>query len=325
MKKSLSISARGISIVVGVVVSTASLFILSLYFRDLHEVFSTPLTDQCMLPCQDIDYPVPAEYQIRSRIAGRICADPPLENISDETLFWIFYNCCREEVQLIAAKELYVTLNHYVYAMFELGFIVRPFDSRYVREWRFHKKKLKWITRVPGSDAIREGGSEQGTYLCWDPLAADKVIQQMTINYADLDDSPTTYQLSANTLNARVHLNTPSYHPQSQQQQQHHQQQIFSSSSGVGSSGPNYFAQTGRIPRQTVTNMATKLPVMSSMLPSNGSAIGVMPQQMPVAKPDVKGSDSTLPLVGAAPSSAAAVSSSADVINATPVTSSTPS
>ena len=255
-----------------------------------------------MLAPHDMDYPVPPEYQIRHRIAGRIHSDPPLENLSDETLFWIFYNLCREEAQLIAAKELYI------------------------RDWRFHKKKLRWITRVPGSVAIREGASEQGTYLCWDPVAVEKVVQQMTINYADLDDSPTTYQLSSNTLNARVHLNSPSYHPQVHQPhhpQQQQQQQMF-----TPSGGPNYFAQTGRIPRQSVPNMPPKLPVMSSMLPNTGSPIGpVLPsQQMPVAKPELKGGDSsTLPLVSAAAGAVSSSSSSADVVNATPVTSVTSS
>lgn len=59
-----------------------------------------------MLRPQDMDYNVPPEYQIRSRIAGRLPSDPPLESLTDEILFWIFYNCCREEVQLVAAKGL---------------------------------------------------------------------------------------------------------------------------------------------------------------------------------------------------------------------------
>nr|CDS21229.1 NOT transcription regulatory protein [Echinococcus granulosus] len=249
---------------------------------ELHSVFASPLTDQCMLRPHDMDYNVPPEYQIRSRIASRLPSDPPLENLTDEILFWIFYNCCREEVQLVAAKGLYN------------------------RDWRYHKKKMRWLTPVPGGDVIREGASEQGTYYCWEPLASEKVIQQMTICYADLDDTPTTYQLSSSTLNARVQPIPPIYHQQQQQQQQH----MFSSSSGAG--GSTYFTQTGRIPRPPATAANTsKLSVVSSMLP-NGPTIGVS-QQMPVGKAESKVNDSTVPLVVAAPGSAAAAAAAAAV------------
>ncbi|VDM20189.1 unnamed protein product [Hydatigera taeniaeformis] len=263
---------------------------------ELHSVFASPLTDQCMLRPQDMDYNVPPEYQIRSRIAGRLPSDPPLENLTDEILFWIFYNCCREEVQLVAAKGLYN------------------------REWRYHKKKMRWLTRVPGSDVIREGTSEQGTYYCWEPLASEKVIQQMTICYADLDDTPATYQLSSSTLNARVQPIPPIYHQQQHQQQQQH---MFNSGSGAG--GATYFTQTGRIPRPpaTVANTTSKLSVVSSML-LNGPSIDVS-QQIPVGKPESKVNDPTVPLGVVAPSSVAtaAVSSSNGTSSVDPMTTAT--
>lgn len=167
---------------------------------------------------------------------------------------------------------------------------------------------------------IREGTSEQGTYYCWEPLASEKVIQQMTICYADLDDTPTTYQLSSSTLNARVQPIPPIYHQQQQHQQQQH---MFNSSSGAG--GPTYFTQTGRIPRPpaTVASTTSKLTVVPSMLP-NGPSVGVS-QQMPVGKPESKVSESTVPLVVAASGSVAtaAVSSSSGTSSADPMTTAT--
>ncbi|VDK25176.1 unnamed protein product [Taenia asiatica] len=84
----------------------------------------------------------------------------------------------------------------------------------YNRDWRYHKKKMRWFTRVPDSEVIREGGREQSTYYCWDPISFQKVTQQITICYADLDDTPTTYQLSSPTLNARVHFISSNHHQQ---------------------------------------------------------------------------------------------------------------
>ncbi|VEL25692.1 unnamed protein product [Protopolystoma xenopodis] len=54
---------------------------------------------------QDLDYVVPPEYLIRNLIADHL-PDPLMDQLSDEILFWLFYQCCREEIQLVAAKEL---------------------------------------------------------------------------------------------------------------------------------------------------------------------------------------------------------------------------
>ncbi|KAH9278413.1 Uncharacterized protein ECG_09177 [Echinococcus granulosus] len=73
---------------------------------EMHNIMASPLSNQFMLPPHDTDWHVPAAYRIRHRIADRLPADPPLAKLTDAILFWIFYNCCREEVQLVAAKEL---------------------------------------------------------------------------------------------------------------------------------------------------------------------------------------------------------------------------
>ncbi|KAF6778301.1 hypothetical protein AHF37_03853 [Paragonimus kellicotti] len=72
---------------------------------ELHNTFVSPCQDSCIGRPQDMDYAVPSEYFIRHLIADRL-PDPRMNQLSEETLFWLFYNCCREEAQLVVAKEL---------------------------------------------------------------------------------------------------------------------------------------------------------------------------------------------------------------------------
>lgn len=71
-------------------------------------MFGSPLNDSCVVSPHDLDFAVPAEYRTRLRTAGKLIVDPPLESLSEEILFYVFYNFCKEEVQLVVAKELYV-------------------------------------------------------------------------------------------------------------------------------------------------------------------------------------------------------------------------
>ncbi|VDK88224.1 unnamed protein product [Dibothriocephalus latus] len=152
--------------------------------RELYTSFLSPCHDSCMGRPQDIDFAVPPEYLIRHFVADRL-PDPPLDQLSEEILFWLFYNCCREEVQLVAAKELYR------------------------REWRFHKKQQVWLTRVVGAEFSTDSTSEQGIYHYWDFVTAEKITKKMHIQYDDLDNTPETFRLSSNTLSASVGLMSP--------------------------------------------------------------------------------------------------------------------
>nr|VZI31109.1 unnamed protein product [Spirometra erinaceieuropaei] len=151
---------------------------------ELYTSFLSPCHDPCMGRPQDIDFAVPPEYLIRHFVADRL-PDPPLDQLSEEILFWLFYNCCREEVQLVAAKELYR------------------------REWRFHKKQQVWLTRVVGAEFSTDSTSEQGIYHYWDFVTAEKITKKMHILYDDLDNTPETFRLSSNTLSASVGLMSP--------------------------------------------------------------------------------------------------------------------
>uniref|UniRef100_A0A5K3F0Q5 NOT2_3_5 domain-containing protein n=1 Tax=Mesocestoides corti TaxID=53468 RepID=A0A5K3F0Q5_MESCO len=231
---------------------------------ELYTRFASPVSDSCMLRPQDMDFNVPPEYQIRHQIANRLPHDPQLELLSDEILFWLFYNCCREEVQLVAAKELYN------------------------REWRFHKKKQRWITRIVGSDIIRDANSEQGAYYYWDPVSAEKLTQHMSICYADLDETPTTYRLTSSTLNASVQ---PVAAPQHQLYHHHNQQQHLFNSSNLSGSSPHFAAAAvaGRIPRPVAMAPSTGTKLGTSVIP-NGPVVS----QLPVAKQEAKANEGAL-------------------------------
>ena len=73
--------------------------------RDLYPTFGSPWTDFCVARPQDMAYPVPSEYLVGVYIRDKL-PPPPFEHMSQETLFWLFYNCTQEQMQLLAAKEL---------------------------------------------------------------------------------------------------------------------------------------------------------------------------------------------------------------------------
>jgi CCR4-NOT transcription complex subunit 2 len=60
------------------------------------------------MPCrpQDIDYHVPGEYLINSAIRNKL-PSPKLSMYKEDLLFYFFYNCPGDAIQLAAAVELY--------------------------------------------------------------------------------------------------------------------------------------------------------------------------------------------------------------------------
>ncbi|VDK24186.1 unnamed protein product [Taenia asiatica] len=136
-----------------------------------------------------------------------------------------------------------------------------------------------------------EGISEQTIYYCWQTLASEMMIHQMTVGCADLDNTPTTHQLPASTLN-------------------------ISNNSSIGSSSSSNkcSAATGRIPPPpaTVAKITFTLPVTPSM-PPNWPSVGES-QQMTDRKPDFKANDCTVPLVTTATLASSTGTSSADTM-----------
>ena len=70
-----------------------------------YTTFVSPFSPECFGRPQDMDYPVTKEYHMAHLIRSRL---PPidLEKKEEDTLFWLFYNCTGEDIQLAAAKEL---------------------------------------------------------------------------------------------------------------------------------------------------------------------------------------------------------------------------
>ncbi|VDK25465.1 unnamed protein product [Taenia asiatica] len=67
----------------------------------------------------------------------------------------------------------------------------------------------RWLKPLPNNEAVPGGEAGHGYYYCWDPSECQAEVKQMQICDTDLDDTPTTYQLSSRTLNARVQFMSP--------------------------------------------------------------------------------------------------------------------
>ncbi|KAL5969439.1 CCR4-NOT transcription complex subunit 2 [Taenia solium] len=185
---------------------------------------------------------------------------------------------------------------------------------RYDREWRRHKEKQRWLTRVPERDVTQAGTSEQATYYCWQPLASEMVIRQMTIGCADLDNTPTTYHLSASTLN--VNNNSSSIDSSSSSSNSN-----TCSAAAVDEVDPPNCADRTHS-SATCDRCQNHLHTTGRLFnAANWSSIGES-QQMTVRKPESKACDFTVPLVTTAPTSVstASVSSSTGTSSADTMT-----
>lgn len=92
---------------------------------------------------------------------------PPIEfrinSLNDQTLFYIFYTKPRDILQEIAAREL-----------------IR-------RNWRYHKELQVWLTKDSSCEPIATGlGSEEGTYIFFDPVSWEMVTKSFLLYYNSL-------------------------------------------------------------------------------------------------------------------------------------------
>ncbi|VDN20049.1 unnamed protein product [Gongylonema pulchrum] len=111
--------------------------------RNIHPTFGGPW-QSCSCPAQDSEARVPKEYRVLSLIGHRL---PPfsLRTLSEDTLFYFFYNFPGEEYQIGAANELYY------------------------RDWRYHKSLHVWMMRSQRGYVKEHGPTfEKGTYLVFD-------------------------------------------------------------------------------------------------------------------------------------------------------------
>jgi hypothetical protein len=134
--------------------------------RNLYQSFGGPFSDSAVRT-QDIECNVPEEYRTSALVKDRL---PPIKlgKLSDDTLFWLFYNCPGEAYQMAAAHELYN------------------------RDWRYHKIMSVWLTRSAyGNIKEQTSNYEKGSYNVFDPIQWRKIPKEMQLEYKDLEAKPT--------------------------------------------------------------------------------------------------------------------------------------
>ncbi|GMR37115.1 hypothetical protein PMAYCL1PPCAC_07310 [Pristionchus mayeri] len=133
--------------------------------RNLYSTFGGPWAD---VPCrtQDLDAKVPDEYLTNSTIREKL-PNIKLNKLSEDVLFFLFYNCPGEVYQMAAASELYG------------------------RDWRFHKQEGVWLTRSQyGGVKEQTSTFERGSYMVFDPLQWRKIPKDMRLEYRELEERP---------------------------------------------------------------------------------------------------------------------------------------
>jgi hypothetical protein len=202
--------------------------------RNLYHSFLSPFAD---VPCrlQDVDFLAsPTEYLVNAQIKDKL-APIDTSRYSDDTLFYLFYMCGGDLIQLQAAAALYD------------------------RDWRYHIEKKVWLTKVPGVEPLQKMNNfEKGYYTIFDASQWRKIQAEMTIEYCKLAEKTQIAPqlllqqqqlqqqlLASNNQNAAssilpVMLQQQLQQQQLQQQQQHAYTAALNQSASLASlSGPS--------------------------------------------------------------------------------------
>ncbi|MFH4974869.1 hypothetical protein AB6A40_001578 [Gnathostoma spinigerum] len=133
--------------------------------RNLYATFGGPWADYACRT-QDLDAKVPEEYLTNSAIRDKL-PNIKLNKLSEDVLFYLFYNCPGEVYQMAAACELYS------------------------RDWRYHKSQCVWLTRSQyGGVKEQTSTYEKGSYNVFDPVQWRKIPKDMTLEYKELEERP---------------------------------------------------------------------------------------------------------------------------------------
>ncbi|VDN07405.1 unnamed protein product [Thelazia callipaeda] len=133
--------------------------------RNIYATFGGPWADY---PCriQDLETRVPDEYLTNVSIREKL-PNIKLSKLSEDVLFYLFYNCPGEVYQVAAGSELYS------------------------RDWRFHKSQRVWLTRSQyGGVKEQTSTYEKGSYNVFDPVQWRKIPRDMTLEYKELEERP---------------------------------------------------------------------------------------------------------------------------------------
>lgn len=159
--------------------------------------FITPWSDSSAAHTVEPDFHLPPCYNIHAAPPGPSKAAA----FSDETLFFMFYSSPRDQLQEIAAQELYN------------------------RAWRFHKEARLWIIKESGASPSQKiPGGEVGVYQYFDPDNWERQRKQMQVLYSDLEERTP---------------NVPAFAGNMPHQLQQQQQQSFPQGPGQAQAGQN--------------------------------------------------------------------------------------
>uniref|UniRef100_F1L795 CCR4-NOT transcription complex subunit 2 n=1 Tax=Ascaris suum TaxID=6253 RepID=F1L795_ASCSU len=138
--------------------------------RDLFSTFGGPWATRPCRP-QDVDVEVPSEYLTNITVRNRL-PSIKLNRLSDDVLFYLFYNFPGEVYQVAAACELYS------------------------REWRYHMSLHVWLTRSQHGGLKEQTASyERGSYNVFDPTQWRKVPKELKLEYKELEGRPSLPEL----------------------------------------------------------------------------------------------------------------------------------
>mmetsp|Transcript_393 Transcript_393/g.1096 ORF Transcript_393/g.1096 Transcript_393/m.1096 type:complete len:269 (-) Transcript_393:344-1150(-) len=113
---------------------------------------------------------LPPCYQLKANLP---LVSMRLQNVLDDTLFFVFYGMPGDLAQLAAAVILYE------------------------RHWRYHKEQKIWITRAPGVEPSQKTNTyERGTYIYFDHMQWKKDTKEFVLQYDQLEERKTLPQQS---------------------------------------------------------------------------------------------------------------------------------
>ncbi|CAK9438721.1 uncharacterized protein LODBEIA_P29450 [Lodderomyces beijingensis] len=111
-------------------------------------------------------FTIPIEMQNKTLAAKDKSPDPintKIQNLTDETLFYIFYMKPRDTLQEHAARELVA------------------------RNWRYHKDIQVWLTKDSNVEPVLIGQDvEKGVYIFFDPHNWEKIRKEFVLYYSSV-------------------------------------------------------------------------------------------------------------------------------------------
>lgn len=111
---------------------------------------------------QEPQFQLPPCYAVKTNMPHMALR---LQNVTDDTLFYVFYGMPGDVCQAVAAVILYE------------------------RHWRYHQEQKIWITRAPGVEPTQKTSTfERGTYIYFDIGQWKKISKDFMLQYDQLEE-----------------------------------------------------------------------------------------------------------------------------------------